>query len=147
MRIIGQTVPPRAPSGFWGHPGLAPPVRQAIPPVSQQQPIVPHHGPFHLPPVTHPAQPVAQPPPVTHPTHPTAPPSPSTPPASHHRHRDYVFVESYGWWPSWFPYWEPYWFWYWQYLYDYYGGDANAEYAEYARDWALRAIAPQWGWY
>lgn len=136
--IIGQGVAPQH-GGFWGHPGLAPPVRQAIPP--------PQHPATH-PPVTHP--PVAQPhpaqttPPVTQPTTPT---HPSTPPTSHHRHHDYAFVEGYGWWPRWFPYWEPYWFWFWQYLYYYYGGDTNAEFAEYARDWYLRSIAPQWGWY
>ncbi len=84
---------------------------------------------------------------VRHPPVPTRPaPSREHPPTSHHRHHDYVYVEGYDWWPQWFPYWEPYWYWYWQYLYDYYGGDANAEYAEYARDWALRSIAPQWGW-
>jgi hypothetical protein len=34
---------------------------------------------------------------------------------------------------------------YWWYLYDYYGGDAYPEYAEYARDAVLRQYAPQWG--
>lgn len=61
-------------------------------------------------------------------------------------HRDYVFVEDWGWLPQWYPYSDPYWFSYWQYLYDYYGGDANAEYAADARDTFLRSIAPQWGW-
>jgi hypothetical protein len=67
-------------------------------------------------------------------------------PPSHERHRDYVYVEGYGWWPQWFPYWDPAWLGYWQYLYDYYGGDQYAEYAEYARDEALRGIAAQQGW-
>lgn len=110
------------------------------------RPVVP------TPPVIHPTPPVVHP--VAPPVHPIVPvhsappahPTPSRPPASHHRHHDYAFVEGYGWWPHWFPYWEPYWYWYWQYLYNYYGGDANAEYAEYARDVALRELAPQWGW-
>jgi hypothetical protein len=72
--------------------------------------------------------------------------TPWSPPAAHHHHRDYAYVENYGWWPSWYPYWEPYWYWYWQYLYYYYGGNENPEYAEYARDVALRELAPQRGW-
>lgn len=104
---------------------------------------VPVHpsGPVHPVVPVHPIVPVH---PVVPPQH--APPSREEPPEAHHRHGDYVFVEGYGWWPSWFPYWEPYWYAYWQYLYDYYGGDANADYAEYARDAVLREMAPQWGW-
>jgi hypothetical protein len=67
------------------------------------------------------------------------------PPWPHQHHHDYVSVEGWGWWPRWYPYWDPNWHAYWWYLYDYYGGDAYAEYAEYARDALLRANAAQWG--
>ena len=67
------------------------------------------------------------------------------PPWPHQHHRDYVYVDRGGWWPRWYPYWDPSWFRYWWYLYDYYGGDAYADYAEYARDAVLRQYAPQWG--
>jgi hypothetical protein len=88
---------------------------------------------------------------------PDPPPDPATatasgapnrgrPPTAHQRHHDYVFVEGHGWRPQWFPYWEPAWHQYWKSLYDYYGGDANPEYAELARDEALRVIARQRGW-
>lgn len=71
---------------------------------------------------------------------------PAVPPASYQRHRDYGFVEGWGWWPSWFPYWDSSWNAYWQSLYDYYGGDANPDYAEYERDAMMRQIAAQQGW-
>jgi len=67
-------------------------------------------------------------------------------PAAHLRHHDYAYIEGYGWRPRWFPYWDPAWVQYWDYLYAYYGGDANPEYAEYARDEYLRSIAAQQGW-
>ena len=113
-------------------------------PVLHPPTVIDHRGgsqihPTHGPIIRHPPVP-------THPTHPRPAPSPTEPPASHHRHQDYVFIEGYDWWPRWFPYWEPYWWQMWGWLYDYYGGDANPEYAEYARDWYLRSIAPQWGW-
>jgi hypothetical protein len=63
-----------------------------------------------------------------------------------YRHQDYIYVTNYGWWPRWYPYWDPQWFMYWRQLYDYYGGDAYPEYAEWARDEVLRAMAPQRGW-
>lgn len=75
-----------------------------------------------------------------------APPQQWWPPAAHQQYGDYVLVEGYGWFPRWYPYWEAYWYGYWQQLYAFYGGDANPQYAEYARDYALRTIAPQWGW-
>lgn len=68
------------------------------------------------------------------------------PPTAHQRHHDYVFVEGHGWRPQWYPYWDPAWHQYWASLYDYYGGDSNPEYAELARDEALRVIARQRGW-
>lgn len=67
------------------------------------------------------------------------------PPWPHQRYHDYVYVDRGGWWPRWYPYWEPSWYAYWWQLYDYYGGDASPEYAEYARDAILRQNAPQWG--
>jgi len=67
------------------------------------------------------------------------------PPWPHQHHRDYVYVDRGGWWPRWYPYWDPQWYVYWWDLYDYYGGDAHPEYAEYARDAFLRQYAPQWG--
>jgi hypothetical protein len=67
------------------------------------------------------------------------------PPWPHRRYGDYVVVEGWGWWPRWFPYWDQRWYSYWWHLYDYYGGDAYPEYAEYARDAYLRQHAPQWG--
>ena len=67
------------------------------------------------------------------------------PPWPHQRYNDYAPVEGWGWWPRWYPYWDPQWRTYWWYLYDYYGGDEYPEYAEYARDAALRANASQWG--
>jgi hypothetical protein len=83
--------------------------------------------------------------PVVHPGHGPVM-SRNTPPAAYQRHRDYNYVEGYGWWPVWFPYWDPTWQTYWQSLYDYYGGDANPDYAEYARDEAMRIIGAQQGW-
>jgi len=67
------------------------------------------------------------------------------PPWPHQHYHDYVYVDRGGWWPAWYPYWDPGWYAYWWQLYDYYGGDAYAEYAEYARDAFLRQNAPQWG--
>lgn len=67
------------------------------------------------------------------------------PPWPQQRYRDYVWVEGGGWWPRWYPYWDLGWYSYWWYLYDYYGGDAYPEYAEYARDAVIRQYAPQWG--
>ena|SRR6201987_2490290 len=69
----------------------------------------------------------------------------ASPPYPHRYYNDYVPVEGWGWWPRWFPYWDRRWYDYWWYLYDYYGGDAYADYAEYARDAVLRQHAPQWG--
>lgn len=67
-------------------------------------------------------------------------------PWPHRQHHDYIYVDgTWGWWPRWYPYWDQSWFVYWWYLYDYYGGDANPDYAEYARDAALREHAPEWG--
>ena len=91
-----------------------------------------HRGPI----VTHP--PVPQHRPRRHHFH-------EYPPYPHRYYNDYLLVEGWGWWPRWFPYWDQRWFDYWWSLYDYYGGDANPEYAEYARDAALRQYAPQWG--
>lgn len=68
-----------------------------------------------------------------------------SPPWPHQRYGDYVNVDRWGWWPRWFPYWDQSWFTYWWYLYDYYGGDANPEYAEFKRDAVLRQNAPTWG--
>jgi hypothetical protein len=68
-----------------------------------------------------------------------------TPPWPHQHYHDYALVEGWGWWPRWYPYWDPQWRTYWWHLYDYYGGDGNPEYAEYARDAGLRANAAQWG--
>lgn len=68
-----------------------------------------------------------------------------TPPWPHQRYLDYVSVDGWGWWPRWYPYWDGQWRAYWWQLYDYYGGDGYPEYAEYARDAALRANALQWG--
>ena len=59
---------------------------------------------------------------------------------------DYLFLAGWGWLPRWYPYWEPSWYDYWWYLFDYYGGDGNADYAAYARDAALRALARRYGW-
>ncbi len=67
------------------------------------------------------------------------------PPWPHQHHHDYTLVEGWGWWPRWYPYWDARWYAYWWHLYDYYGGDAYPEYAEYARDAVLRSNAPQWG--
>jgi hypothetical protein len=96
-------------------------------------------------------QPVAQPVrqvvrPVVHPGHGPVVLSRNTPPAAFQRHGDYNYVEGHGWWPTWFPYWDSTWQAYWQSLYDYYGGDANPDYAEYARDEYMRALAAQQGW-
>lgn len=74
-----------------------------------------------------------------------APPSRAHPPASHLRHHDYGFADGWGWWPIRFPYWDPSWRAYWQSLYDYFGGDANSDYAEYARDATVRQVAAQRG--
>lgn len=67
------------------------------------------------------------------------------PPYPHRHYNDYILVDGWGWWPRWFPYWDQRWYAYWWSLYDYYGGDAYADYAEYARDAVLRQYAPQWG--
>lgn len=67
------------------------------------------------------------------------------PPWPHQRYHDYVNVDGYGWWPRWFPYWNQRWYTYWWRLYDFYGGDGNPEYAEYARDDVLRQNAPSLG--
>ena len=67
------------------------------------------------------------------------------PPWPHQRYHDYSYFEGWGWWPRWFPYWDQRWHDYWWYLYDYYGGDAYADYAEYMRDAVIRQYAPQWG--
>ncbi len=68
------------------------------------------------------------------------------PPWPHQHHHDYVFVDSrWGWWPRWYPYSDPGWYRYWWQLYDYYGGDASPEYAEYARDVILRQRASELG--
>lgn len=67
------------------------------------------------------------------------------PPWPHQRYHDYINVEGAGWWPRWFPYWDARWYAYWWSLYDYYGGDARPEYAEYARDAVLRQQASQLG--
>ena len=69
-------------------------------------------------------------------------------PRYHHPHdyyHDYTVVDG-AWWPRWFPYWDPAWFQYWWQLYYYYGGDARADYAQYARDAHLRADATRLGW-
>ena len=104
------------------------------------------HRPPVKPPVVQPpvVQPPAGEPPAGEPQRPRR--HPDAAPREHHRHRDYVFVPGYDWWPRWFPYWDPYWYWYWQYLYWYYQGYTYPEYAEAARDAYLRSIAPQWGW-
>jgi len=124
------TTPP-FPSPTDHRPPVKPPVVQ--PPVVQP-PVV-------QPPVV---QPPAGEPPAGEPQRPRR--HPDAAPREHHRHRDYVFVPGYDWWPRWFPYWDPYWYWYWQYLYWYYQGYTYPEYAEAARDAYLRSIAPQWGW-
>jgi hypothetical protein len=93
-----------------------------------------HRGPVML----QPAQPVQ-------PTAPRRPHFHDTPPWPQQRYGDYAPVQGWGWWPRWFPYWDRRWYDYWWYLYDYYGGDANADYAAYARDAVLRQYAPQWG--
>ena len=68
------------------------------------------------------------------------------PPWPHQHHHDYVYVDArWGWWPRWYPYSDPGWYQYWWQLYDYYGGDASPEYAEYARDAVLRQSAPELG--
>jgi hypothetical protein len=67
------------------------------------------------------------------------------PPWPHQHHHDYVAVEGWGWWPRWYPYWDPRWYAFWWSLYDYYGGEASPDYAEYARDAVLRANAAQYG--
>ena len=67
------------------------------------------------------------------------------PPYPHRYYNDYALIEGRGWWPRWFPYWDQGWITYWWNLYDYYGGDAYPEYAEYARDAYLRQNAPKWG--
>jgi hypothetical protein len=92
-----------------------------------------HRGPI----VTHP--------PVAQPIHPRRHHFHDHPPYPHRYYNDYLLVEGWGWWPRWFPYWDERWFAYWWSLYDYYGGDAYPEYAEYARDAILRQNAPQWG--
>jgi len=99
-------------------------------------------------PGSHPTRPTRPAPPIARPAEPhhEEPPHSWPAPEAHRRHGDYAFVEGYGWWPRWYPYSDPSWYAYWQYLYDYYGGEANAEYAEYARDAALRSIAEQQGW-
>jgi hypothetical protein len=98
-----------------------------------------HRGPIVHQPVTHPQpQPQPRPRPRRHHFH-------DYPPYPHRYYNDYVIVEGWGWWPRWFPYWDQRWFDYWWYLYDYYGGDAYPDYAEYARDAVIRQYAPQWG--
>jgi hypothetical protein len=67
------------------------------------------------------------------------------PPWPQQHHGDYINVEGWGWWPRWYPYWDERWVAYWWSLYDYYGGDAYPEYAEYMRDAILRQYASQWG--
>jgi hypothetical protein len=68
------------------------------------------------------------------------------PPWPHRHHHDYIRVDDrWGWWPRWYPYSDPGWYQYWWQLYDYYGGDASPEYAEYARDAILRQRAPELG--
>lgn len=142
------------------HPAPTTPPRASVGPTHTNIPVRP------MPPVlVHPTAPVVPQPTPVHPVvpvHPVTPPpaaqpggqlpitppiaSPTRPPRPHREHGDYYYVEGWDWYPQWFPYWEPYWYWYWLYLYYYYGGDDNREYAEWARDWALRQIAPQWGW-
>ena len=111
----------RTPTTAVVHPTVPAPVHPAVPaPVAHpgHGPVI-HHGPVY---------------------------PPSQPPPAHQRHRDYRYVEGWGWWPTWFPYWDQGWLNYWNYLYDYYGGDAYAEYAEYMRDAAMRQLAAQRGW-
>lgn len=130
--------------------------REQIPTVRDQRTSTPpprdHRDPGARPPI---APPTAHPP-VAQPTAPpTATPPTETRPRRHHfhdfppwphqHHGDYVAVEGWGWWPRWYPYWDQRWYTYWWYLYDYYGGDAYPDYAEYARDAIVRAYAPQWG--
>jgi len=67
------------------------------------------------------------------------------PPWPQQRYHDYAYVEGWGWWPRWFPYWDRRWYDYWWSLYDYYGGDARPDYAEYASDAIFRQYGPQWG--
>jgi hypothetical protein len=109
--------------------------------------------PVVQPPVSHPP---VQPPVVQPPTPPAATSQTESrpyrrhhfhdvPPWPHQHHGDYIVIEGWGWWPRWYPYWDQRWYAYWWYLYDYYGGDAYPEYAEYARDAVLRQYAPQWG--
>jgi hypothetical protein len=119
------------------HPPPTAPVPQPRPPI---HPIVPVHPVAPTP--VHPGVPIH---PIV-PVHPVIPPVHYEPPRAHYEHHDYVFVENYGWWPHWFPYWEPAWYAYWWQLYEYYGGDENREYAEWARDQVLRGYAPQMGW-
>jgi hypothetical protein len=66
-------------------------------------------------------------------------------PHPHDYYGDYIVVDN-AWWPQWFPYWDPNWNRYWWQLYYAYGGDAYADYAQYARDAYLRSLAAQWGW-
>jgi hypothetical protein len=127
-----------------------PPPTAPRPPVHPPT-VVDHRGatPVTHPPVVHPVSPTPVPPTVVHPVapvHPVVPPVHHEPPRAHHEHHDYVFLENYGWWPRWYPYWDPGWYAYWWQLYEYYGGDAYREYAEWARDQALRAYAAQMGW-
>lgn len=82
--------------------------------------------------------PAAQPPPRRHHFH-------DVPPWPHQRYHDYTYFEGWGWWPRWFPYWDRRWYDYWWHLYDYYGGDAYADYAAYASDAVFRQYGPQWG--
>ena len=99
-----------------------------------------HRGPVAHPPAVPPPRPVEEHPrPRRHHHFHDYPPYP------HRYYNDYALVEGWGWWPRWFPYWDQRWYSYWWYLYDYYGGDAYPDYAEYARDAVIRQYAPQWG--
>jgi hypothetical protein len=107
-----------------------------------------HMPPVHMPPVVY-TPPVYTPPVHTPPVH-TSPPEYHEPHRPRHEHphyhyRDYVVVDRY-WWPRWFPYWDPAWYRYWWQLYHYYGGDAYPDYALYAVDATLRALAQRVGW-
>lgn len=67
------------------------------------------------------------------------------PPWPQRQHHDYINVDRLGWWPRWYPYSDPGWQRYWWCLYDYYGGEAYPEYAEYQRDAFLRQNSAEWG--
>jgi len=106
------------------------------------QPIVVVPAPVHP---VHPVQPSPQPQPQPQPS-PQPQPQRQRYQHPHFYYGDYVVVENGAWWPQWFPYQDPAWYAYWWQLYNYYGGDAYRDYAEYARDAILRAYAPQLGW-